>query len=209
MSALTNIMSKLLISFILLLLACQNTFSQIKSITAVKINQPVKIDGNEDDAAWNSVPYASGFVTSTPVFGKEADESHVKIAYDNTAVYVLAYMRDDPQKVKRQLTARDDIDGKDVDYFSIGLDTYNDKQNAFLFKVSAAGVQEDAKISSAEDVTWNAVWESKVSVKKNGWVVEMKIPFSAIRFSKSNLQNWGVQFTRFRRVNNEIIDLEP
>ncbi len=78
-----------------------------------------------------------------------------------------------------------------------------------LFKVSAAGVQEDAKISTIEDNSWNAVWESKVSMKKNGWIVEMKIPFSAIRFSKTDLQTWGIQFTRFRRVNNEISTWSP
>jgi hypothetical protein len=73
-------------------------------------------------------------------------------------------MHDDPKNIKRQLTARDDIDGKDVDVFAIGIDTYNDKQNAFSFKVSAAGVQEDEKISTIEDNTWNAVWESKVAM---------------------------------------------
>lgn len=209
MSALTNTMSKLLLSSLIFFAGSLSSFSQSKSIEAVKTNLSVKIDGSADDAAWQNIPTTSGFVSSTPVFGKEALETDVKITYDNSAVYVLAIMHDGAANIKRQLTARDDIDGKDVDFFSIGFDTYNDKQNAFLFKVSAAGVQEDAKISSAEDVTWNAVWESKVSINKNGWVVEMKIPFSAIRFAKSNLQNWGIQFTRFRRVNNEISTWSP
>jgi hypothetical protein len=56
---------------------------------------------------------------------------------------------------------------------------------------------------------WCGIWESKVSIKKDGWVVEMKIPFSAIRFSKSNLQNWGIQFSRFRRVTNELSTWSP
>ena len=128
----------------------------------------------------------------------------MKIAYDNTAVYVLAYLHDDPENIKRHLTARDDLDGNDVDAFGIGIDTYNDKQNAFSFYVSAAGVQEDEKISSIADISWDAVWESKVSLKNDGWIAEMKIPFGAIRFSKNNLQTWGIQFIRFRRVNNEI-----
>ncbi len=209
MSALTNIMSKLLLSSYLFICCSVAAFSQTKTIPAVKITQSVKIDGNPDDAAWKSIPYVEGFVTSTPVFGKDANETHVKVAYDNTAVYLLAYMHEDPANIKRQLTARDEIDGKDVDFFSVGIDTYDDKQNAFLFKVSAAGVQEDAKISTIEDDTWDAVWESKVSMKKNGWVAEMKIPFSALRFSKSDLQTWGIQFTRFRRATNEISTWSP
>src|SRR5665213_3225168 len=202
-------MSKLLLSLFFFFFFCIASFSQTKSINAVKINQSIKIDGTGDAIPWQKIPYVSGFVTSSPVFGKEADKTHVKVAYDNSAVYVLAYMHDSPENIKRQLTARDDIDDMDVDVFSIGLDTYDDKQNAFLFKVSASGVQEDAKLSTIEDKTWDAVWESKVSIKKNGWIAEIKIPLSAIRFSPANLQTWGIQFTRFRRVNNEVSTWSP
>ena len=203
-------MSKIFFSSLPLLILSISAFTQTKSIPAVKINQFVKIDGNPDDAVWNNIAAVSEFITSTPFFGKEAScKTEVKIAYDNTAVYVLAFLYDDPKKVKRHLTARDEADGKDVDVFSIGIDTYNDKQNAFTFKVSAAGVQEDAKISSIEDKSWDAVWESKISMRRDGWVAEIKIPFSAIRFSKKSLQTWGIQFTRFRRVNNEISTWSP
>ncbi|MGN6601705.1 MAG: DUF5916 domain-containing protein [Ginsengibacter sp.] len=202
-------MSKLFLLFIGFGCIAYPTYSQTKSISSVKTNQVPRIDGNPDDAVWKSIPYVSEFETSTPVFGKPADETHVKICYSNSAVYVLAYMHDDPKNIRKQLTRRDEVTGSDVDFFSIGIDTYHDKQNAFLFKVSAAGVQEDAKISSTEDVTWNAVWESKVSLKKNGWIVEMKIPFSAIRFSKSKWQTWGIQFTRFRRAENETSTWSP
>jgi hypothetical protein len=203
-------MSKPLFGALLFFVLSSASFCQSKSISAIKINQSVKIDGNPDDEIWESILPVSDFITSTPVFGKEASaKTDVKIAYDNSAVYVLAFLYDDPKYIKRHLTPRDGIDGEDVDVFSVGLDTYNDKQNAFNFKVSAAGVQEDEKISTIEDNTWNAVWESKVSVRKDGWIVEIKIPFSAIRFSKNNLQTWGIQFSRFRRVNNEISTWSP
>ena len=94
-------------------------------------------------------------------------------------------------------------------FLVLGLDTYNDKQNAFVFMCPQQACRKMPKFRSAEDNTWDAVWESKVSMKKNGWIVEMKIPFSAIRFSKSKLQTWGIQFTRFRRVNNEISTWSP
>ena len=198
--------------FLLISIFCfsfDSSFAQTRSVPAVKITAPIRIDGDGDDEPWQHVPVISGFITSTPVFGKNASHSEVKIAYDNSAVYVLAYLLDDPKNIKRGLTARDDIEDEDVDVFGVGLDTYNDKQNGFSFKVSAAGVQKDAKLSTQEDASWNAVWETKVSIKKDGWVVEMKIPFSAIRFSKSNLQNWGLQFSRFRRVTNELSTWSP
>ncbi|MEI9957269.1 MAG: hypothetical protein WDM90_13425 [Ferruginibacter sp.] len=57
--------------------------------------------------------------------------------------------------------------------------------------------------NTAFDLTWNAVWESKVTIRNDGWVAEMKIPFSAIRISKSQIQDWGINFARFTRKDNE------
>ncbi len=70
-------------------------------------------------------------------------------------------------------------------------------------------MQGDAKLSGSADITWDAVWESKVSIKKDGWVAEIKIPFSAIRFSKSSIQTWGIQFTSFSRTTNETATWSP
>src|SRR5690348_10569008 len=135
-------MSKLFLQFIAFCCIAFSTYSQTKSISSVKTNQSPRIDANPDDAVWRDISYVSGFTTSTPVYGKPADETHVKICYNNSAVYVLAYMHDDPKNIRKQLTRRDEVTGNDVDFFSVGIDTYHDKQNAFLFKVSAAGVQE-------------------------------------------------------------------
>jgi hypothetical protein len=182
--------------------------AQVRSIPAIKINQPVKIDGNLDDAVWKNIKPTGDFITISPVFGKESSrKTEVKICYDNTAIYVAAYMYDKPQNIRKQLTARDVIDRQDVDIFTVGFDTYHDKQNAFIFRVTAANVQGDSKQSQGasvvNDLTWDAVWESKTSIKKDGWVAEMKIPLSAIRFSKQDTQDWGLNFGRFVRKENE------
>lgn len=187
------------------------TQAQVRSIPAIKINQPIKIDGNLDDEAWKKIKSTGDFITSSPVFGKPSTHrTEVKIAYDNTAIYVGAYMYDNPRNVRKQLTARDVIDRQDVDIFVVGFDTYHDKQNAFIFRVTAANVQGDAKQSQSasntgvtNDVTWDAVWESKTSIKADGWVAEIKIPLSAIRFSKKEIQDWGINFARFIRKENE------
>lgn len=196
-------------------------FSQQKLIEAVKINLPIKIDGNLDEAAWASITPVSDFIITSPVFGKPATKkTTVKITYDNTAVYIGAYLYDNIADIKKGLSARDVIERQNTDYFSIGLDTYKDNQNGFLFQVTAAGVQGDAKLSGSSsgvnifnnngvDRSWDAVWESKVSIKKDGWVAEIKIPFSAIRFAKTNLQKWGLQFTRFLRGINESSSWSP
>lgn len=201
----------MLTRFIIPALLCVLPFvsqAQVRSIPAVKINSTIKIDGNLDDAGWKNVEANGDFITISPVFGKVSTRNtKVKIVYDNTAIYIGAYMYDHPSNIRKQLTARDVLDRQDVDIFTIGFDTYRDKQNAFVFKVSAANVQADIKISQSGGVVydygWDAVWESKTSIKEDGWVAEIKIPLSAIRFSKKDVQEWGINFARFTRKENE------
>ena len=182
--------------------------AQVRSLPAIKITQPIKIDANLDDEAWKNIEATGNFITYSPVFGNISKrKTVVKIAYDNTAIYVGAYMYDNPVNIRKQLTARDVIDRQDVDIFTVGFDTYLDKQNAFIFRVTPANVQGDSKQSQGSsvvnDFSWDAVWESKTSIKADGWVAEIKIPLSAIRFSKKDLQNWGINFARFTRAENE------
>jgi Domain of unknown function (DUF5916)/Carbohydrate family 9 binding domain-like len=196
-----------------LLLVSLHLFSQEKVIPAYKIQQAPKIDGVLDDAAWANVPVVTGdFVQNYPSYGVPASQkTKVKIAYDNSAIYVSAYLYDDPAQIRKQITARDGEQQTDVDYFSVFLDTYNDNQNGFQFLVTSANVQTDAKLGpnysgdfgSYGDKTWDAVWESQVSIKADGWAVEMRIPYISLRFAKKDIQNWGLQFLRLIRRTNE------
>ena len=193
-------------------------FSQEKSIQAVKTKQVPVIDGSLDDEAWKNAPVITGFIQNYPNTGTAASaKSEVKILYDNAAIYVGAYLYDSPDKIRKQLTSRDEEEQKDVDYFSVFFDTYNDHQNGFQFLVTSANVQTDAKLgpnftgSNGEygDRTWDAVWESKVSMKKDGWIVEMRIPYISLRFAKKDIQDWGLQLLRFSRKNNETCFWNP
>ncbi len=193
-------------------------FAQTKQIEAVRTNQSFKIDGHLDEPEWQMAPIATNFITNSPVFGQPSTKkSIVKILYDNNAIYVGAYLYDSIKNIRRQFTSRDVLDRQDADLFTVGFDTYHDRQNAFIFRVSAAGVQGDAKESQngssnggvVYDATWDAVWESKVSIKKDGWVVEIKIPFSAIRFPTKDLQDWGINFARLTRSSNELSIWNP
>ena len=187
-------------------------WAQVQTAQAIKINRAPKIDGNLDDSAWRAAPPITTFTQNFPDWGKPATkQTEVRIVYDNSAIYVGAYLYDDPAQVRRQLTARDAEQQTDADYFSIFFDTYNDHQNGFQFLVTSANVQTDARLgpnlggdfNSFGDKTWDAVWESSTSMKHDGWVVEMKIPYISLRFAKKDLQDWGLQLLRFMRQNNE------
>ncbi|MFM2138580.1 MAG: hypothetical protein RJA57_887 [Bacteroidota bacterium] len=206
-------MLKTLIPFLFLLMALPAS-SQEKTLLAVKVIRPPRIDGSLDDSAWIDVPAATGFTQTYPSAGQPASqESRIRVVYDNSAIYVGAYLYDDPARIRRQLTARDDEQQKDVDYFSVFFDTYRDRQNGFQFVVTSANVQSDARLGpnlgggggfgDFGDKTWDAVWDSKVRIQTDGWTVEMRIPYISLRFAKRDLQDWGIQFLRQTRRNNE------
>lgn len=195
-----------------LLLLSGHLFGQGKSIQALKIDKAPKIDGMLDDAVWEQATTLSDFVQNFPTYGIPASQkTEVKIVYDNQAIYVGAHIYDDPSQVRKQITARDAEQQSDVDYFSVFFDTYSDKQNGFQFLVTTANVQTDAKLgpnlggdfNSFGDKTWDAVWESQVKMQNDGWTVEMKIPYISLRFSKKDVQDWGLQFLRYMRRSNE------
>lgn len=204
-------MRKLLLS-VSLLLCCYLCLSQQKTIGAHRVTASPRIDGNLDDTAWQNAPVVTEFIQNFPNPGKGATvKTEVRVIYDDNAVYVGAYLYDDPSQIRKQITARDEEQQTDVDFFSVFFDTYNDKQNGFQFLVTSMNVQTDARLGpnlgggwgSFGDKTWDAVWDSKVSMKNDGWVVELMIPYSTLRFSKNEVQDWGLQLMRFTRRNNE------
>ena len=155
-----------------------------KVYQATKTQEKPVIDGDLNDAIWlKTIDVADKFIQNQPDLGeKSAYRTEVKIVYDDEAIYIGAMLYDDnPDSILTQLTERDEIGN--VDWFGIVTDTYEDGINGVGFIVSAAGVQFDTKYSAfGEDANWNAVWESAVSIVENGWIVEMKIPYSALRF---------------------------
>jgi hypothetical protein len=176
------------------------------------------LDGNLDDSAWKIASLANDFIQYFPVNGAPASlRSDVRILYDNDAVYIGAYLYDDPSLIRKQLTARDEEKQKDADYFSVYFDTYNDQQNAFQFLVTSANVQTDARHSNSAisffgsngDRSWDAVWESKTRIHKNGWTAEIRIPYISLRFARKDVQTWGIQFMRFVRHNTETSFWNP
>ncbi len=167
------------------------------SLPANRITSEIKIDGSLNDAAWTDAKIATDFITWQPNPGLKASEkTEVKIVYDDEAFYISAKMyvpsRD---SIMTELTQRDDVGN--TDFFGLFLDTYGNGTDAFEFIVGATGVQFDAKLSdNGEDNNWDAVWFSAVELTDTHWAVELKIPYSAIRFSKSKVQEWKMNFIR-------------
>lgn len=168
-----------------------------KNAFAQRTDAEIQVDGIFDEEAWNDAPVATNFIQNNPRPGKPASQStEVRMLYDDVAIYVGATLYDvHNDSIARQLSQRDNTENADI--FAVYLDTYNDRLNAFQFMVTASGVKVDVRISQAgDDLSWDAVWHSQVHVADGNWYVEMKIPFSALRFPKKDVQKWGINFFR-------------
>lgn len=176
-----------------------------KTYQASRITSSPKIDGVLNDACWQNLPIAGDFVQYEPFVGKASSQrTEVKLAYDNKAMYVSAFMYDNhADSIMAELSERDNADGN-TDIFAFTVLPFNDGLNGFSFWITAAGVQADFKnINGDSDNSWNAVWESGVKRVENGWIAEFKIPYSALRFPKVDQHVWGINFWRSIRRERE------
>lgn len=195
---------KLIVLFLFVLMStiCQAQ-SQKKTLQTKFTPEKITVDAKLDEEAWKNAEIATNFVMVEPDNGTlESTErrTEVKIVYNNDAIYVGALLYDNPNTIKKELTIRDDF--ATADHFGITLNGFNDGQQDFRFLVSAAGVQQDCVYTeyNGEDFSWNAIWDSHVEITDFGWVVEMKIPYAALRFSSEEKQTWGLNF--YREVRN-------
>lgn len=178
-----------------------------KTLEVTRTSNPPKIDGLLDDALWESLPAYSDFNMYQPGNEGEIDEAYrteVKMAYDDKAVYLAAYMYDpNPEEILSQFSQRDEVFVQ-ADHFAIALNTYNDGINETHFFVTSAGTIGDA-ISTQNnfDFSYNVVFECKISKNEQGWYAEYKIPYNALRFPEIDVQDWSVNFYRRLVAKNE------
>jgi hypothetical protein len=182
------------------------SFSQTKkSLSTKKTTENISIDAELNEESWKNAEIATDFVSFEPKNGTPIPEefkTEVKVLYSDDAIYIGAALYDpNPEKILKELVERDDIGTSD--FFGVFINGYNDGQQEFRFFVTAANGQIDTNFTSAEgeDGSWNAIWESKAKTTEFGYVVEMKIPYAALRFPEKDKQTWGLNF--FREVRRE------
>src|SRR5262245_10283676 len=180
------------------------------TLHAIRTTEKVVVDGTLNDAAWTKAPVEWDFTQRDPIEGKEPSEkTEIRIVYDDTAIYFGVRLLDhEPQKIVRQFSRRDDF--ADADRFTLQLSPNHDRLTGAIFEVSAAGVQRDAIISNDvfTDYSWDGVWESAVRINDEGWSLEMRVPFSQLRFPPGGRQVWGINAARYIHRKNETVWLQ-
>ena len=171
---------------------------QPKILKAIRVHTAPKIDANPNDQQWQKAPIATDFLMFSPGDGDPMPSSfktQVKVVYDDVAIYILAVMKDPhPEKITKVFGLRDQR--VQADYFSVVINPFTTPHNNYLFSVYASGAQLDGNQPRGNDYSWNAVWKSKVAITQQGWVVEMAIPYSALRFQNDEHQTWAIGFFR-------------
>ncbi len=175
-----------------------------KTIVAVSLDKPLTIDGKLSEELYQTKPTAD-FTQREPNEGAAPSQrTEFWIAYDNNALYVGARMYDSSPDSITGLLARRDNSPKS-DWFYVAIDSYLDRRTAYYFGVNPVGSIGDGTFynDSWNDDTWDGVWERGVTIDDQGWCVEMRIPYSQLRFTKKDEYVWGVNVLREIARNNE------
>ena len=184
--------------------------AQSVTARATRVPERPTIDGVLDEAFWGTIEPVSGFRQRTPVDGAEASErTEVRIGYDQDALYFALTMHDrDPSAIRRSILQREGRIDQD-DRIIIALDTYHDRRNAYIFELNPFGTQGDALITdesmTLSDWNWEGVYESEGRITEDGWVLEVAIPFTTIRFPDVAEPEMGIAFYRSIRRKNEDV----
>ncbi len=202
----TSIM-KYFISILSMCLLCAKGFSQ-ETTTKTKVPKRIYttkklvkvpvIDGNISEDAWNVVEWSSDFTEKDPDEGTPpSHQTLFKVMYDAKFLYVAIRALDsEPDLIQQRLSRRDGFAG---DRVNVIIDSYHDKRTAFVFTTTAAGVKgEEIATQNGNDwdASWNPIWYTNAKVDDKGYTVEMKIPFSQLRFGNAKEQIWGFNVNR-------------
>ncbi len=179
-----------------------------RSVFVKKIDTNITIDGMLDEDVWLNANSANSFWQQFPTDSiRSFNKSDVKILYNDTHLFIGA----DASSFGGDFivnSLRRDFSARNNDNVTLVFDTFQDGQNAFLFGVSAFGVQREALVSdrginiSGFNLNWDVKWDSKVTRHNDRFVVEIAIPFSSVKYP-DNSKKWSFQVYRYDLQTNE------
>ncbi len=197
--------------FLFLLLLIQLiTFASSKNdstqaIQAYKLSEPIIIDGELNESIY-SYPAITKFTQRDPDEGKPSSEkTEVWVSYDESGIYFSGRFSDSsPDSIDVTLMRRDNF--VESDWFWIYLDPYNDNRTGFYFSVNPGGSICDGTLFNDDgmDDSWDGIWENKTTVDENGWNIEVRIPYTQLRFKESDEMTWGINLNRDIKRKHEM-----
>jgi hypothetical protein len=182
--------------------------TEVRAPALADLERQVTIDGVLDEAAWARAAVLTGFSVYQPVDRRPSpDSTEVLVWYAPEAIYFGVRAFEPHGTVRATLADRDKVDADDN--VEIHLDTYDERNRAIVFIVNALGVQADGTKSEGggfipgsnvfpgeNDLSADYTWTSRGRLTEEGYEVEIRIPFSSLRYPTADVQRWGIQVQR-------------
>jgi Domain of unknown function (DUF5916) len=184
------------------------------TIRAIKLAQPLRLDGRLDEEVYQQHQPFGGFIQVVPRYGAvQSERTDVWVMYDDQNIYVTCRCWDSEPAAKwiANELRRDTNQLRQNDHIGVMFDTFYDRRSGFLFYTNPLGARADYSVvdEGGSNTDWNPVWESKTGRFDGGWTVEMAIPFKSLRYNSGKDQVWGIQMRRSIRRKNEWAYLTP
>jgi hypothetical protein len=175
----------------------------VNSVTAVLASEPPVLDGRADEAFWQSATLITTFQEARPTEGADPKvRTEARVGYDASNLYVFVRAYDHPDSIISLLSRRDVQTNSDQ--IIVLIDSYHDRRTGYEFVVNPAGVKVDYAIynDGNEDDAWDAIWDVATQIDSLGWTAEYRIPFSQLRFARSDDVSFGFLLWRSVQRHN-------
>ena len=193
------------------------------SLSASKLDTAPVIDGLvTEDSAWTGTIPTTGFWQVQPNDGQPATQrTEVYVGFTDDALYIGVLAFDDDPDGIIVTDSRRDSSLNDTDAFLFVIDGLLDRQNGYVFGTNAAGIEYDGQVvnegagddfgsgGGAFNLNWDGTWTVSSKITDVGWSAEFRIPFHTLRYGRGDVQDWGINFQRNIRRNNEITYWAP
>jgi hypothetical protein len=161
---------------------------------------PITVDGDLSDPGWRGATKVETWFETNPGDNVPPKVKSVGyLTYDDHFLYAAFEFQDpNPALIRAPYADRDNI-SSDTDYGGIILDPRHDGKTGLLLLANPRGIQYDAvsdDVSGNEDSSPDFFWDSAGRITKEGWVLEMRVPFSSLRYPKEEVQTWGIMLYR-------------
>ena len=195
----------------LIISLCSIVAQDRPEVVATRTELTIKVDGLLDEPVWATIKPITEFVQRLPLDGgAPTEKSEMRVAFNNNFIYFgFTFFDSEPEKVRATILNRGGWIHRD-DKLEIALDTYHDRRNAYLFEMNPLGTQDDALITDEnrpglDEWAWDGVYISEGKVTDFGWVLEVAIPWTTLRFPNKDELTMGLAIKRYINRKNESV----
>ncbi len=183
------------------------------TIRAVRLDRPLTLDGQLDEAVYRDTPAISEFIMAEPrAGGPPSQKTEAWVFFDDEAIYVnVRCWESNLNGMIADEMRRDSINITQQEFIGFAFDPFHDRRNGVVFNVTPLGAFMDGQVTDERGYNgdWNPVWQMRSGRFDGGWTVETRVPFKSLRYSAGDEQVWGFELRRENKWKNEIAYITP